>query len=97
MATKGESFIAPHVLVLHIYVSSLKPNEPPPEAGAPAPPQDDAAGPARPAWRTVHKRAERKERALAKMAPPSPAPAPPPEPAMPNMPAWAQWRREWGL
>ena len=65
---------------------------------APAPPEDEGAVvPAKPGWRTVHKRAERKEKALAKMAPPAPmpVPAPHPESPRPNLPAWAQWRRKY--
>ncbi|KAJ8094880.1 hypothetical protein PM082_010094 [Marasmius tenuissimus] len=56
--------------------------EPPPAS----PPPLDPSEPARPAWRTVSKRAPRKKPAPA----PPPAPASPPPP--PNMPAWAQWR-----
>ena len=56
---------------------------------------DDGA-PARPAWRTVHKREERRAKAKAKaLPPPTPAPAaiaPPPDNS--NLPAWAQWKRE---
>ncbi|KAI0708575.1 hypothetical protein C8Q76DRAFT_799821 [Earliella scabrosa] len=73
-----------------------KHEEPPPPA-SPAPPPapsviDDGA-PARPAWRTVHKREERRAKAKAKALPPAappPAIAPPPEAA--NLPAWAQWK-----
>ena len=57
---------------------------------------DDGA-PARPAWRTVHKREERRAKAKAKaLPPPTPAPAaiaPPPDNS--NLPAWAQWKREY--
>lgn len=71
----------------------LQKREPTPPPVEPPPP--DAAeelAPARPAWRTVHKRAERKPKAKALPAPPSPAPAPPPPVPPPNLPAWAQWR-----
>ncbi|KAI0332158.1 hypothetical protein GY45DRAFT_1299422 [Cubamyces sp. BRFM 1775] len=66
------------------------PASPPP----PAPPSviDDGI-PARPAWRTVHKREERRHKAKAKaiQAPPPPPPAiAAPEPV--NVPAWAQWK-----
>lgn len=61
---------------------------PPPEA-----PMEDV-GPARPAWRTVHRREERRAKAKAKALP---APAPPPAIAAPpeasHLPAWAQWKR----
>jgi hypothetical protein len=71
-----------------------KPEEPPPEP--PAPPVDGAPPPpARPAWRVVHKRGERKERTVSKTTPaPAPPVAPTPELPRPNLPAWAQWRRE---
>ncbi|KAJ7625253.1 hypothetical protein DFH06DRAFT_1103982 [Mycena polygramma] len=59
---------------------------------SPPPPEPSAAAPARPAWRVVNKRAERKERAIAKQRPPSPNSVPPLEPPKPNVPAWAQWR-----
>ncbi|KAJ6584071.1 hypothetical protein DFH09DRAFT_266099 [Mycena vulgaris] len=66
---------------------------PKPEEEPPAPPEPAAPGPARPAWRVVNKRAERRERALAKtQRPPSPASVPPLEPPKPNVPSWAQWR-----
>jgi len=74
-----------------------KPDPPPVEM----PPLDPVAppGPAKPAWRTVHKRAERKAKALAAagIAPPPAAPAPVPALTMgvdmgKPLPAWAQWR-----
>jgi len=63
---------------------------PPPEA----PPAIEAPPPqAKPAWRTVHKRPDRKARTVAKItAPPPPMPPPPPEPVR-EMPSWTQWRR----
>ncbi|KZP20289.1 hypothetical protein FIBSPDRAFT_668087, partial [Athelia psychrophila] len=69
-----------------------------PPSPAPPPPEEVPAGPARPAWRVVHKRPERKPkpRAITGGASPSPAVAPAPLPApVPHkdMPAWAQWRR----
>ncbi|KAG6840452.1 hypothetical protein C0991_006628 [Blastosporella zonata] len=70
-------------------VPMLEPPPPPPPVLEPPPPP----APARPAWRVVHKRPERKNRMI-NAAPPPPAPvAPPPapEPSRPE-PAWAQWR-----
>ncbi|RPD61803.1 hypothetical protein L226DRAFT_534011 [Lentinus tigrinus ALCF2SS1-7] len=73
-------------------------HEEPPAPASPAPPPapsmiDDGV-PARPAWRTVHKREERRAKAKAKALPPStPTPAaiaPPPDHS--NLPAWAQWK-----
>ncbi|KAF8649430.1 hypothetical protein AX16_005797 [Volvariella volvacea WC 439] len=77
-----------------------KPIEAPPPpldvVPAPPPPVDDQ-GPAqaRPGWRVVHKRPERKPRG----APPAPTPAPPPpppqalpEPPRQDSPAWTHWR-----
>ncbi|KAJ3745177.1 hypothetical protein DFH05DRAFT_1127263 [Lentinula detonsa] len=57
-----------------------------------APPEPSA-----PAWRTVHKRAERKPRAKkaaggVPQSIPSPSQVPPLEIPKPNVPAWAQWR-----
>ncbi|KAG6908208.1 hypothetical protein DXG01_005680 [Tephrocybe rancida] len=62
---------------------------PPPPALEPPP-----VAPARPAWRVVHKRPERKpgNRMISAPPPPAPAPVPPPEPPRPEVPAWAQWR-----
>ncbi|OSD01025.1 hypothetical protein PYCCODRAFT_1413344 [Trametes coccinea BRFM310] len=65
-----------------------------PSSPTPPPPQSviDDGMPARPAWRTVHKREERRQKAKAKAL--QAAPAPPaitaPEPV--NVPAWAQWK-----
>ncbi|KAG5646880.1 hypothetical protein DXG03_001956 [Asterophora parasitica] len=64
----------------------------------PAPPAIEDAPPvqARPGWRVVHKRPER--RGGARIPPPqatSPPPVPQPqyiEPPRPELPAWAQWR-----
>ncbi|TFK86222.1 hypothetical protein K466DRAFT_159207 [Polyporus arcularius HHB13444] len=71
--------------------------EPPAPASPPPPPPPgmiDDGTPARPAWRTVHKREERRTKAKAKaLPPPAAAPsaiAPPPDNS--NLPAWAQWR-----
>ncbi|OCH90183.1 hypothetical protein OBBRIDRAFT_623845 [Obba rivulosa] len=72
-----------------------KPEEPPAPASPPPPPPPAVeAGPARPAWRVVHKREERRPKAKAKALPaPEPAAAPvPPDPPAANLPAWAQWR-----
>lgn len=70
--------------------------EAPPPAIA-APPVDseiiDDSMPARPAWRTVHKREERRQKPKAKaiQAPPPPPAIAAPEPM--TLPAWAQWKR----
>ncbi|EPT03283.1 hypothetical protein FOMPIDRAFT_1159439 [Fomitopsis schrenkii] len=73
------------------------PNEPapPPPVEAPPPPPESVAGdaPARPGWRTVNIRQERRQKAKAKALPPPQAAAPIPEPPTPNLPAWAQWKR----
>ncbi|EED79345.1 predicted protein [Postia placenta Mad-698-R] len=67
---------------------------PPPSPGPPPPPASVVGdAPARPAWRVVNKREERRQKAKAKALPP-PEPIPQPEPTRaPNLPAWAQWRR----
>ncbi|KAG6832985.1 Mitochondrial distribution and morphology protein 10 [Tricholoma furcatifolium] len=64
------------------------PPPPPPAIEAPPPP------PARPAWRVVHKRPERRPRMINAPPPPPPAPVPvpAPEPPKPELPAWAQWK-----
>ncbi|KAF5373442.1 hypothetical protein D9615_009420 [Tricholomella constricta] len=72
--------------------------EAPPLEAPPLPPAIEDAPPvqARPGWRVVHKRPERRDRAaLTKIPPPAPPQAstsPPPEPPRPDLPAWAQWR-----
>ncbi|KAH9931555.1 uncharacterized protein B0H18DRAFT_1083519 [Fomitopsis serialis] len=66
---------------------------PPPAVEAPPAPQSVAGdGPARPAWRTVNVRQERRQKAKAKALPAPQIPAPIPEPPTPNLPAWAQWK-----
>ncbi|KAF8889726.1 hypothetical protein CPB84DRAFT_1963975 [Gymnopilus junonius] len=73
---------------------------PPPAIEAPPPelpPQiEEGPPPAKPGWRVVHKRPDRKARTVPKITGhPAPAPAPPPalpEPPKPEAPAWAQWR-----
>ncbi|KAF9462191.1 hypothetical protein BDZ94DRAFT_1261734 [Collybia nuda] len=68
---------------------------PPPEEPPPPPAIEDAPPPqARPGWRVIHKRPERRERPLKIQAAPTSAqaPAPAPEPPRPELPAWAQWR-----
>ncbi|KAL4253232.1 hypothetical protein ABKN59_004760 [Abortiporus biennis] len=69
---------------------------PPPASPPPPPPAIEDVQPARPAWRTVHKRPERKHKPKALPAPsPAQPPAaipPPPPPPQSNLPAWAQWR-----
>lgn len=68
------------------WLTKREPTPPPP---SPPPPVIEDIVPARPGWRVVHKKPERRER---KKALPAAAP-PPPEPPMPaNLPAWAQWR-----
>ena len=75
---------------------------PPPPSPPPAPPSviDDGV-PARPAWRTVHRREDRRAKAKAKARPaptsPPPAIAAPPLPPTHDLPAWAQWKREFIL
>ncbi|EMD36768.1 hypothetical protein CERSUDRAFT_114682 [Gelatoporia subvermispora B] len=71
-----------------------KHEEPPPPSPAPPPPEPIDPIPARPAWRVVHKREERRSKAKAKALPaPEPAAAAvPPDPPAANLPAWAQWR-----
>ncbi|KAH9934108.1 hypothetical protein B0H21DRAFT_759799 [Amylocystis lapponica] len=74
---------------------SPKPHEEPPREPSPPPPPPGAidAGPARPGWRTVHKREERRQKAKAKaLPPPETVHASAPEPPAPNLPAWAQWK-----
>ncbi|KAJ3930850.1 MAG: hypothetical protein NXY57DRAFT_1049286 [Lentinula lateritia] len=60
------------------------------------PPLQEPPAPASPAWRTVHKRAERKPRTKKStgipQSIPSPSQVPPLEIPKPNVPAWAQWR-----
>ncbi|KAJ7230351.1 hypothetical protein GGX14DRAFT_582934 [Mycena pura] len=75
------------------YTPEWRPKHAEEEPPAP-PPEPPAAAAARPGWRVVNKRAERKERALGRaQRPPSPGSVPPLEPPKPNVPAWAQWRR----
>ncbi|KAF9541305.1 hypothetical protein CPC08DRAFT_717165, partial [Agrocybe pediades] len=64
---------------------------PPPEA---PPAIEDAPHPqAKPGWRVVHKRPERKARTVPKaIAAPTAAAPPPPPPVKQEAPAWAQWR-----
>jgi hypothetical protein len=71
----------------------------PAEVAAPPPPPaiEDEPIQARPGWRVVHKRPER--RAIKGKQPVAPAPVPPQsmpmaEPPRPELPAWAQWRRQ---
>jgi len=62
------------------------------------PPEDPPEiPPAKPAWRTVHKRPERKPRSVksartVKEATPAPTPKIIPESPKPELPAWATWR-----
>ncbi|KAF5328404.1 hypothetical protein D9619_013254 [Psilocybe cf. subviscida] len=70
------------------------PMDAPPMIEAPPPPEDAMIPPARPGWRVVHKRPDRKARTQPKqpaaIGPPPVAPGP--EPPKPEAPAWAQWR-----
>ncbi|KAI0725460.1 hypothetical protein C8Q72DRAFT_852166 [Fomitopsis betulina] len=71
------------------------PAPPPPQVEAPPPPPESVASdaPARPGWRTVNVRQERRQKAKAKALPPPQPAAPISEPPpTPNMPAWAQWK-----
>lgn len=67
--------------------------EPIPEPAPPPPPEPALDGPAKPAWRVVHKRPERMAKGKAKAPAALPAPPPPPpEPPKADLPSWAQWR-----
>ncbi|CCL99379.1 uncharacterized protein FIBRA_01397 [Fibroporia radiculosa] len=69
------------------------PIEPSPGASpGPPPPPALPEGPARPGWRTVNKREERRQKAKAKALPPPEPVQAIPEPPAPNLPAWAQWK-----
>lgn len=78
--------------------SNVGKHEPPPMPELPPPPPAIEDGgppqPAKPAWRTVHKRPERRRKQITAA---TPAPAPAPElaspPVKPETPSWAQWRR----
>ncbi|GBE89850.1 hypothetical protein BKA93DRAFT_624543 [Sparassis latifolia] len=67
--------------------------EPPQPTPAPPPPPESATGdaPTRPAWRTVNKREELRQKAKAKVLP-APEAVRASEPPAPNLPAWAQWK-----
>ncbi|TDL27828.1 hypothetical protein BD410DRAFT_893997 [Rickenella mellea] len=73
------------------YNPDWKPQGPPPEEPPPPPPPEEALPPAKPAWRTVNIRQERKERTAKSKGALPPPPPPPPAPA-PELPAWAQWK-----
>jgi len=64
-----------------------------PELPPPPPAEDGPPQSAKPGWRTVHKRPERKRKQITAA---TPAPQPPPQlaspPVKPETPAWAQWR-----
>jgi len=70
--------------------------KPPAPAAIEAPPEPAAPEPipaAKPAWRVISKRPERKPaRTQPKAIAAAPAPTPAPEPPKPDVPAWAQWR-----
>ncbi|TFK68115.1 hypothetical protein BDN72DRAFT_871083 [Pluteus cervinus] len=61
---------------------------------APMPPPEEPLAPARPGWRIVHKRPERKPKAIKAAPAPvaTPAPSIPDLPMQPEMPAWSRWR-----
>ncbi|KAJ3477042.1 hypothetical protein NLI96_g10734 [Meripilus lineatus] len=66
--------------------------EPTPPPASPPPLAIEDVQPAKPAWRTVHKKPERKPKPKALPPPPAdPVPGPPLEPPR-NLPSWAQWR-----
>ncbi|KII91907.1 hypothetical protein PLICRDRAFT_38784 [Plicaturopsis crispa FD-325 SS-3] len=75
---------------------SAPPSAPPLDAPPPPPGQDGPVEPARPAWRTVVKRPERRPR----HSTPAPAPVQQPQSPVPRIgfgqgggvPAWAQWQ-----
>jgi len=70
----------------------------PPAIEAPPPPDplpaiEGAPPQAKPAWRVVQKRPERKARMVPKIAAaPQPMPPPPPPEPVREVPSWAQWR-----
>ncbi|GBE89726.1 hypothetical protein BKA93DRAFT_793725 [Sparassis latifolia] len=73
--------------------------EPEPVPAPPAPQGILGDAPAPPAWRTVHKREERRKSKSKPKALPTPEPVPAPSPARAamNMPRWAQWRPNVGM
>lgn len=58
------------------------------------PPVEEPPPQAKPGWRVVHKKAERKARTQPKAIAAPPPPPPAPEAPKPEPPAWAQWRRK---
>lgn len=91
------AIVAPiHISFVPLCPGHRQPEEPPrpPSPGPPPPPSSVLGdGPARPAWRTVHKR-ENRQKAKAKALPPPDAPPPALHAPPPNLPAWAQWKRQ---
>jgi len=76
----------------HKQIEAPPPEAPPPQALEPAPPVQ-----ARPGWRVVHKRPERRQGLLKGAAAPASPPPPtlvPAEPPRPELPAWQNWRRQ---
>ena len=75
----------------------VKHEQPLPLPDLPPPPAIEDGGPpqpAKPAWRTVHKRPERKRKQITAGTPaPPPAPQLASPPVKPETPSWAQWRR----
>lgn len=67
---------------------------PPPELPPPPPAEDGPPQSAKPGWRTVHKRPERKRKQITAATPaPQSAPQLASPPVKPETPSWAQWRR----
>ncbi|KAF8581198.1 hypothetical protein K439DRAFT_1647953 [Ramaria rubella] len=76
------------------YSPDWKPRE---QAAAPAPPpppptEEPAAGPAKPAWRTVNRKPLAHKKDAAPKSLPPPAPAPPPQEAPKALPSWSTWK-----
>lgn len=81
-----------HAEIISFLADGLVQVEQPPAPEALPPPEDAAsAGPAKPAWRTVNKKAIAHKKEPKSL--PAPAPAPPPMPEVKQMPAWATWKR----
>lgn len=86
-------FISP-IFNMLIPIPVWKREATPPPPSPPPPLAIEDVQPAKPGWRTIHKRPERKPKPKALPAPaPASAPAPAPPPPR-DLPAWAQWRRK---
>jgi len=93
----GMNFDHPDALAYAMAGLALPPPDPhnPDDPSLALATMDQMPAPAPPAWRTVHKRSERKPRAPKKGIPqaiPTPSQVPPLEVPRPNVPAWSQWR-----